>query len=252
MIDKVRTGIEGLDKALLGGIPKGNLVLVSGGAGTGKSSLCMQYLVNGAKMGEKGLYVSTEQNHDELLKQAKEYNWPIEELERKGLLQISYLELAKQDNFFAWVKRTTSTFQPKRIVIDSLTALADTMIIHEIKNKGSFTLIQVVENVFPTTLTEKLITKNLMYSLITDLKSFGATCLLTSELQEQSMQLSADEMSEFICDGVMKLEYLGVGASVFRTLRIRKMRYTDHEKGALSYEMISGKGIEIKKEESLG
>ena len=243
MIDKVKTGIDGLDKALLGGIPKGSLVLVSGGAGTGKSSLCMQYLVNGAKMGEKGLYVSTEQNRDELVKQAKEYNWPIEELERKGMLQISYLELSKQDNFFAWVKRTTSTFQPKRIVIDSLTALADTMIIHEIRNKGSFTLIQVVENVFPTTLTEKLITKNLMYSLITDLKAFGATCLLTSELQEQSVQLSADEMSEFICDGVIKLSALAIGNQLSRTIQIRKMRYTNMDGGLKSYDIVSGKGI---------
>lgn len=249
MVDKIKTGIDGLDKALLGGLPKGSLVLVAGGAGTGKSSLCMQYLVNGAKMGEKGLYISTEQSREELFKQSREFGWPVEDLEKKGLLQIAYLDIPKQDNFFAWVKRTAASFQPKRIVVDSLTALSDTMMIHEMKSKGSFTLVQVIEDVFPTALTEKLITKNLLYSLITDLKGFGATCLLTTELPEQSDYLSADGMSEFIVDGVLKLEYLGVGASVFRTLRIRKMRYTDHEKGTLNYELISGKGIEIKKQE---
>ncbi len=249
MVEKVKTGIDGLDKALFGGIPKGSLVLVAGGAGTGKSSLSMQYLINGAKMGEKGLYISTEQNRDELIKQAREFGWSVEDLEKKGLLQISFLDIPRQDNFFAWIKRTISAFVPKRIVVDSMSTLADTMMIHEMKSKGSFTLVQVIEDVFPTTLTEKLITKHLMYVLITDIKAFGATCLLTSELPEQSEYLSADKLSEFICDGVIKLEYLGVGASVFRTLRIRKMRYTDHEKGSLSYEMTAGKGIDIKKQE---
>jgi len=68
-MDRVKTGIEGLDKALNGGIPYRNVVLVSGGAGTGKSTLCLQYLVNGAKLyGEKGLYISTEQSREELLR----------------------------------------------------------------------------------------------------------------------------------------------------------------------------------------
>ena len=68
MADKVKTGIEGLDKALNGGIPFGNIVLVSGGAGTGKSTLCLQYLVNGiTKFNEKGLYISTEQAKPELI-----------------------------------------------------------------------------------------------------------------------------------------------------------------------------------------
>jgi circadian clock protein KaiC len=249
MAEKIKTGIDGLDKALFGGIPKGNLVLVAGGAGTGKSSLCMQYLVNGAKSGEKGLYISTEQNREELLKAAREFGLNVEDFERKGMVQIAFLDVPKQDNFFAWIKRTVSAFQPSRIVVDSMTALADTMMVHEMKSKGSFTLVQVVEDVFPTTLTEKLITKNLLYSLITDLKSFGATTLLTTELPEQTEFLSADGMSEFIADGVLKLEYLGVGASVFRTLRIRKMRYTDHEKGSLYYEMTPGKGVEVKKQE---
>ena len=74
LTDRTQTGIEGLDKALNGGIPFKNIVLVSGGAGTGKSTLCMQYLINGAKMfNEKGLYISTEQSREELLRAAANY-----------------------------------------------------------------------------------------------------------------------------------------------------------------------------------
>ncbi|MBU0662837.1 AAA family ATPase, partial [Candidatus Micrarchaeota archaeon] len=86
-IARVKTGIDGLDKALKGGFPKGNIVLISGGAGTGKSTLCMQYLYNGAKLfGEKGLYISTEQSEKDLRKAAASYGWDLESLEKKGLL----------------------------------------------------------------------------------------------------------------------------------------------------------------------
>ena len=71
--ERVKTGIEGLDAALNGGIPKGNLVLISGGAGTGKSTICMQYLIAGASAGENCLYVSTEQTEAELGRQAERY-----------------------------------------------------------------------------------------------------------------------------------------------------------------------------------
>ena len=73
---------------------------------------------------------------------------------------------------------------------------------------------------------------------------------MSSELLEEAKGLSADEISEFICDGVVILHYLGVGSAEFRTLQIRKMRYTQHEKNYVPYD-ISNNGIEIKKEESL-
>ena len=69
--ERVKFGVQGLDKALNGGIPKGNLVLISGGAGTGKTTFCLQFLVNGALLfGEKGLLITTEQNQVELRKAA--------------------------------------------------------------------------------------------------------------------------------------------------------------------------------------
>ena len=90
-IECVKTGIEGLDKALNGGIPKKNIVLVSGGAGTGKSTLCMQFLVNGCtKYGEKGLYVSTEQNEGELKKAASNFGWDLDGLIKSRKLKIVY------------------------------------------------------------------------------------------------------------------------------------------------------------------
>lgn len=248
-IERVKTGIEGLDKALNGGIPKGNLVLVSGGAGTGKSTLGMQYLYNGAKMfGERGLYVSTEQSEEELKKQASTYGWDLDDLIRKNLLRIEYIEVTKAENSLQRIYDAYTSFEPSRIVIDSLTTLTDSLLISGLKGNSAFSLIQVADSVSPVLNTEKIISKTMLYRLIGKLKLFQSTVLMTSELPEETHHLSADGTTEFIADGVIVLNCMSAGASAFRILRIRKMRYSDHEKRSLAYEMTT-KGIEIKEQE---
>ena len=248
-IERVKTGIEGLDKALNGGFPKGNLILVSGGAGTGKSTLGMQYLYNGAKMfGERGLYVSTEQSEEELNKQASAYGWDLEDLTRKNLLRIEYIEVTKAENSLQRIYDAYTAFEPSRMVIDSLTTLTDSLLISGLKGNSAFSLVQVADSVSPIPNTEKIISKAMLYRLIGKLKLFQATVLLTSELPEETHHLCADGTTEFIADGVIVLNFLGVGSAEFRSMRLRKMRYSFHSKDFLSYD-IGAKGIEFKEDE---
>jgi len=248
MVERIKTGIEGLDKALNGGIPAKNLVLVSGGAGTGKSTLCMQYLINGGKMfKERGLYISTEQNEGELKKQAEQYGWNIWELEEKGLLKIIYIDIIKENHFIERTREAIKNFKPKRLVIDSMSTMSDYMAVTDY-GKQSWSVATIQNTVIPQFFTEKLMSKKILTALINELKNFDATALLTTELPEDGKQLSADGLSEFICDGVVVLEYISAGQSVFRSLKIRKMRYTDHDKGSLAYEL-TNKGVTIKEKE---
>lgn len=247
---RTKTGIAGLDVALKGGIPEGNLVLVSGGAGTGKSTLCMQFLVNGAAMGEKGLYVSTEQGEAELKKQASSFGWDLDSLMKRNLLRIAFYDITAGDNFMKRLDLLVQEFKPKRVVIDSMTTLTDSMILGGIAEHDAFSMVQIAESVSPIPRTEQIITKQILYQLLASLRKYNTTTLLTSELYEEVLRLSADGISEFVADGVLLLNYLGVGSSVFRSIRVRKMRYTDHEKSALIYDMTI-KGIEIKPQESL-
>ena len=238
MVERVQTGIDGLDKALMGGIPKGNVVLVSGGAGTGKSTLCLQYLVNGIKKyGEKGLYISTEQSKKEICKTAESFGWNLEELEQQNKLRILYFDVVETDGFLEKMYEAYTAFQPKRVVIDSLTTLADSLLVSGIDDKQAFSLVQVAESVSPIPRTERIISKNLLYHLMKKLRLFDATIMLTSELLEGQEGLSADQISEFICDGVIILGYLEVGTSDFRSLIVRKMRYTAHQKDSMSYDI---------------
>jgi circadian clock protein KaiC len=248
-IARTKTGIAGLDKALMGGIPEGNMVLVSGGAGTGKSTLCMQFLVNGCQMGERGLYVSTEQSDTELKKQASTFGWDLDSLQKKNALRIIFYDITGADSFLKRLELVIQEFKPKRIVIDSMTTLTDALILVGLSEHDSFSMVQIAETVSPIPRTEQLISKQILYSLLSALRKYNITTLLTSELYEEVLRLSADGISEFITDGVLLLSYLGVGQSVFRSIRVRKMRYTDHEKGSLVYEM-TPKGILIKPQDT--
>src|SRR2546422_6818899 len=65
-MDRVKTFIQGFDEALGGGIPRGHVVLMSGSPGTMKTSVTFSILYNNVKAGSKGLYISLEENHDDL------------------------------------------------------------------------------------------------------------------------------------------------------------------------------------------
>jgi len=250
--DRVKTGIDGLDKALEGGIPKRNVVLISGGAGTGKSTLCLQYLINGAnKFNEKGLYISTEQGKKELFKAGKSFGWDLEKLENEGKIKIAYFDVVETDNFLEKMYDLYTTFEPQRVVIDSLTTLSDSLLVSGIENEKPYTLVKIHNSVSPIPRTERIVAKNLLYHLLKKLRLFNSTIMLTSELIEGNEGLSADQISEFICDGVVILHYLGIAGSDSRTLQIRKMRYSFHNKSYIPYEITSGKGITVNIEEAM-
>ncbi len=242
-IERVKTGIKGLDEALNGGIPAGNLVLVSGGAGTGKSTFCMQFLVNGAKNKEKGLYLSTEQTEEDLRKQALEFGWKVFELEERGLLKIVFVDIVKENRFLEKVQESIANFQPQRLVVDSMSTLADYSAITSFSRHPS--ILEIQQKVLPTMFSENLITKRILIGLINELKKSKATVMVTSELPEETPNLSADGISEFITDGVILLKSLAMGNNLNRTIEVKKMRYTNIDGGIHAYE-ITNKGIVIE------
>jgi circadian clock protein KaiC len=237
-IIRTKTGIQGLDKALMGGFPAGNTVLISGGAGTGKSTFCLQYIINGAALfGERGLYISTEQTRKELYKQAGGFNWNLEDLEQKNLIKIVYFDITGPDGFPERLNTLIDEFKPKRLIIDSLTTLTDSLLVSGIGEDTGFSMVQIAETVNPIPRTEQIVTKNILYRLFKEIKKFGITTLLTTELPEDQKTLSADGVSEFIADGVILLKSVSLGDTVNKILEIRKMRYTPMDGGVKSYSL---------------
>jgi circadian clock protein KaiC len=245
-LPRVKTGIQGLDKALNGGFPAGNIILISGGAGTGKSTFALQYVINGALLfGERGLYITTEQTKEELYRQASCFKWPLLELEQRNMLKIVYLDVMQGDSFLEKLDALVMSFEPKRIVIDSLTTLTDALIVSGISEDKGFSMVQIAETVSPIPRTDKIMTKSILYRLFKEIKKFKVTSLLTSELPEDEKSLSADGVSEFVADGVILLKSMTVGDSSSRNLELKKMRYTPIDGGLKSYD-ITPSGITLE------
>jgi KaiC/GvpD/RAD55 family RecA-like ATPase len=124
------TGIPGVDE-LIGGLPRGELVIVAGGPGTGKTMFSAGFLYWGAvKYGEKGLYVSLAEDHDTFIRNMKRVGYDFRELEDRGLFRFIDA-LTVMETGIAELLETiigeASSFGAQRLVIDSLSALAQGM-----------------------------------------------------------------------------------------------------------------------------
>jgi circadian clock protein KaiC len=132
---KCATGIEGLDEVLRGGLPRNRLYLVQGDPGVGKTTLALQFLLEGARTGGRSLYITLSETKEELLEVAQSHNWSLDPL---AVFELSAMDqqLAQtvQDTLFhpadMELNKTTKTLldeiervQPDRIVLDSLSEL---------------------------------------------------------------------------------------------------------------------------------
>jgi circadian clock protein KaiC len=244
-MERVKTGIEGLDQALNGGIPNGNIILISGSAGTGKTLLCLSFVYYGAtKFNEPGVYLSTDQTPEEIRVQAKAFGWDLEALEKKKLLRLYHIDITAEKDlqYLKKLDKLAKEINAKRIVLDSLTTVTEFLTPFEVKR--STKLFETLEVITPVPMSEGMVAKNVLMKIIKHLKSTGCTCLVTSELPEEGNWLSRDTCSEFLADGVITLRPFKYARSDIDLLVV-KLRYGSHSKD-LHKIYITEKGVEVK------
>ncbi|HKP02508.1 MAG TPA: ATPase domain-containing protein [Chthoniobacterales bacterium] len=132
---RIATGISGLDDILGGGLPARRLYLIQGQPGSGKTTLALQFLLTGARAGEKVLYISLSETREEVEEVARSHGWSLDGVEIVELSAIEkQLELSEQNTLFraSEIELTETTkllleavdkVRPTRCAFDSLSEL---------------------------------------------------------------------------------------------------------------------------------
>ncbi|MHB1417608.1 MAG: ATPase domain-containing protein [Chloroflexota bacterium] len=227
----VPTGVPGLDELLRGGIPAGSPLLVSGQAGTGKTTLGMQYLYHGAlDYGEKGVYFSYEEAPEQILRNASRFGWDMGRLVGQGQLMIYHTPLPaiNPDAEIVNIRKTIVETGARRVVVDSLT-----MLMHGIDDPD--------------------IVRRQVYSLARVFREAGCAALLITDPPVGSELISRFGVEESILDGVLVLRSVREERDRRRYVEIYKMRGVNHATGD-NLVRITPEGIRVfpRTEEAIG
>ena len=201
-MERVRTGIEGLDTLLYGGLLRGDAMLVAGSPGTGKTSLGMQYLYNGAtKYGEPGLLITFEEFPQRIYRDALSFGWDFPALEEEGKLKVLFTspEVLQQDIIRdqGLVGEMIAEIGARRVVVDSISHFQETG-----QDYRQF--------------------REAVYGLVNALKREQLTAILTREIRE--MEEMGAGVEEFVADGVIVLSRAYIGNTNMRFLEVMKSR----------------------------
>lgn len=132
---RLQTGVPGLDNILFGGFPQGHLYLIEGDPGTGKTTLALQFLLEGIRNGEQTLYVTLSESRDELEQVTRSHGWnpepleifemipPEEDLKPESQYTVFHPSEVELADTIANILGKVDEIRPQRLVFDSLAEL---------------------------------------------------------------------------------------------------------------------------------
>jgi len=222
-LERIPSGIPGLDRLMEGGLVKGSTNLISGAAGTGKTILCAQFIWEGLRRGEACMFITLEEGPEDIIGDVRRFGWDFEKYIKDKKLFLEYRD----------------PFQ----ITDITSPLLD-----EIKERNVQRVAIDSTAVFGMYYKDPFEIRKQLFKLLAGLKGIGVTSFLTSELPEESTTLAKFGVEEFIVDSVILLKFVGIGGEEFGNIQVRKMRRTKHSNAWHPMEVTS-KGIVVKKEE---
>lgn len=233
-IEKIKTGIPGLDELLYGGIPKRNIVLLSGGPGTGKSIFGQQFLWAGlSQYDEPGILVCLEEHPAQIRRGMMEFGWDIRPYEEKGMFALvdaftgGIGEYAKRERYVVRdpedvtllidiIRQAIRDVKAERVVIDSVSTLY---------------------------LTKPSMARSILMQIKKVLAGLGATSILVSQVSVTERGFGGPGV-EHAVDGIIRLDLDEINGELRRSLIIWKMRGTAHSMKRHPFE-ITNKGIVV-------
>ncbi|MHB1907504.1 MAG: ATPase domain-containing protein [Nitrososphaerales archaeon] len=252
----VPSGIHALDELLGGGYPRGRVILITGGPGSGKTLMAMQFLIDGVeRFDERGVFVSLEESKYHLLNEMKNFGWDLDKYEKKNQLAIVDASPLRQ---ISKEKEGEPESQKQELRIRgpefSIQALSTVIRSYVRVTRATRIVIDPITSLslqFPESQQRRTAIIDLLDSLV----SMGTTSLVTSEIGVQTgntMTQREIPPEEYLCHGVIVLHNTHVpGRGVVSALEIEKMRETKHDRQLHPYA-ITEKGMNVYAERFLG
>ncbi len=232
-VAKLATGIRGFDHVAMGGLPARRATVVAGQAGSAKTVFAGQFLAEGVRLGQPGVFVTLEEPAQDLRANLATLGCDIPSWEAAGdwrFVDASPLIRADAPHGAAPYSAETLTAQighavdatgAQRLVLDSLNAV-----------------LAMQEDVAAA--------RQLLRSLIASMRGMGLTVVLTVETPgDPGGALSRYGVEEFVADNVVLLRNVREGSYRRRTLEVLKMRGAMHHKGDVGFTVVPGQGLVV-------
>jgi KaiC/GvpD/RAD55 family RecA-like ATPase len=256
----VPTGIPGLDDLLGGGYPRGRVILLTGGPGSGKTLMSMQFLLDGVeRFDEHGVFVSLEESRYHLISEMQNFGWDLEKYEKRNQLAIVDASPLRQ---ISREKDVASNLDDEATSKDihirgpefSIQALA-TVIRSYVRVTRAMRIVIDPITSLSLQFSDIQQRRTAIVDLLDALVSMGTTCIVTSEIGSQiGSSITQRDISpeEYLCHGVIVMHNSHItGRGVISSLEIEKMREARHDRQLHPYA-ITEKGIAIYAERFLG
>jgi circadian clock protein KaiC len=228
VLEKVPTGIRGLDQVTHGGFPKGRTALVCGGPGAGKTLLGLEFLVRGALLyNEPGVCIALEETSEELVTNVASLGYDLPALVRSKRLAIDYVHIERSqieetgeydlEGLFIRLRAAIEQVKAKRLLLDTIEVL-----FLSLKDEG--------------------IVRAELRRLFHWLKDAGVTAVVTAEIGEGS--LTRYGLEEYVADCVIVLDHRVNEQISTRRLRVVKYRGSSHGTNEYPF-LIDDEGISV-------
>lgn len=224
---RCESGIEGLDEILSGGFPRNCVYLIQGDPGSGKTTLALQFLLEGRRRGESTFYITLSETRRELLKVADSHGWSLEEI---PLLELSAIEEMLKP------ERQTTVFHPSEMELNEVSKL----VVEEAAKMKPQRVVFDSLSEFRLLAETPLRYRRQLLSLKQQFAEYGSTVLLLDDKMKRSGR-DLDPHVLSLSHGVIEMEQLSPDyGAARRRLRVTKLRGVKFREGYHDYTIETG------------